>query len=161
MANTIIGIGDLAVDKAGNTLTTLGLGSCVGLIFIDRFAKVGGMAHIMLPQAPAVVEMKHKAKYGNLAFEELLKMMRQAGANPARMVAKMAGGAHMFSSAMDNDVMKVGQRNIEIVHRLLKENHIMLTAEDVGGTVGRTITLDCQSGDLLVRTAYPKTQKII
>lgn len=161
MANTIIGIADLQVAKGPDTLTTLGLGSCVGLCLYDRLAKVGGMAHIMLPQAPANVEMKHKAKYGDTAFEELLKQMIRAGANPYLLTAKMAGGAHMFSSSMDNDIMKVGIRNVDICHKLLRAKSIKLLAEETGGTVGRTITLDCGTGALHIRTAWPKTEKTI
>lgn len=161
MATTIIGIAELQVAKGPNLLTTLGLGSCVGLCLFDRLARVGGMAHIMLPQAPHDFDKKHKAKYGDTAFEELLLQIIRAGANPYLLEAKMAGGAHMFSSSMDNDIMKVGLRNVEICHKLLRSKNIKLVAEDTGGTVGRTITLDCDTGLLQIRTAWPKTERII
>lgn len=161
MATTIIGIADLQVAKGPDLLTTLGLGSCVGLCLYDRLARIGGMAHIMLPVAPPNVEMKYKAKYGDTAFEELLRQITRIGANPYVLEAKLAGGAHMFSSSMDSDIMKVGLRNIEICHKLLRSKGIKLVAEETGGTVGRTITLDCSTGLLQIRTAWPKTERTI
>ena len=161
MANTIIGIADLAVAQGANTLTTLGLGSCVGLVLYDKHTKIGGMAHIMLPEAPGNVEQKHKAKYADTAFTELMRLVLKAGATKSMLVAKLAGGAHMFSSSVGNDVMKVGQRNVDMCHSILRQNSLRIAAEEVGGTIGRTITFDCESGLLLIKTAWPKTEKTI
>lgn len=161
MADTIIGIGELCVSKAPDTITTLGLGSCVGLVLYDRINRIGGMAHIMLPQAPPNVEQKLKAKYADTAFAELLGAMIRAGSNRYLIQAKLAGGAHMFSSAMDSDVMKVGLRNVEMCHRMLSQNSILILAEDVGGNVGRTINFNCETGALNIKTAYPRTEKVI
>ena len=160
MADTMINIGGLAVAQGANTLTTLGLGSCVGLCLYDRARQVGGMAHVMLPQSPAG-KPERNTKYADVAFEELMKLMIRAGSNPRMLQAKLAGGAHMFGNVMDNDVMKVGERNIEIVHRLLRQYPIGILSEEVGGNVGRTIILDCASGQLLIRTAFPRTEKYI
>ncbi len=136
MANFTLGIGELGVTKAPNTLTTLGLGSCVGIVLYDRYSKIGGMAHIMLPKAPAGAVLPNPAKYADTGFDALLKAMQKAGANIKIVTAKLAGGAHMFSSTMGNDVMKVGQRNVEIVHQLIKSKAIPIVAEETGGTVG-------------------------
>ena len=53
MKNTekIIGIGKLDVGYENTTLISIGLGSCVGLALYDKFHKIGGMAHIMLPDS--------------------------------------------------------------------------------------------------------------
>lgn len=160
MADTIISIGELSVAQGEHSLTTLGLGSCVGLVLYDRLKKIGGMAHVMLPKAPENASLRHP-KYADVAFGMLLQKMTAAGANMRGLTAKMVGGAHMFSSAMDSDIMKVGQRNVEIVHQLLHAQGIPVIAEETGGTVGRTIILDCATGDLLVRTAYPRMERII
>ncbi|MDL2225000.1 chemotaxis protein CheD [Eubacteriales bacterium OttesenSCG-928-M02] len=160
MADTLINIGGLAVAQGANTLTTLGLGSCIGLCLLDRTKQIGGMAHIMLPQSPQG-RPDRNPKYADVAFEELMSMMIRAGANPRLLAAKVVGGAHMFGGAMDSDVMKVGERNIEAVQKLLANYPIGIAAQEVGGTVGRTIVLHCDSGQLLVRTAFPRTEKYI
>ena len=40
-----VGMADLNVCKAPDVITTLGLGSCIGLVFYDPVSKVGGMVH--------------------------------------------------------------------------------------------------------------------
>lgn len=67
----------------------------------------------------------------------------------------------MFMTATNNDMLKVGQRNIEACHRLLSGRNIPIMGEDTGGNVGRTIELDCATGALLIRTALPRTEKTI
>jgi chemotaxis protein CheD len=54
--------------------------------------------------------------------------------------------------------MKVGQRNIQICRLLLQEHSIAILAQETGGTVGRTIRLDCETGLLHVRTVWPKKE---
>jgi chemotaxis protein CheD len=161
MANHLIGIAELAVAKAPDTITTLGLGSCIGLVMYDPVNKIGGMAHVMLPSSTSDLEFKSKAKYADTAFVELLGKVTGSGASRYKLVAKLAGGAHMFVSSVNNDIMKVGQRNIDMCKKLLMEHSIPLVAEDTGGNVGRTIEFDCGTGALKVRTAWPKTEKTI
>ena len=38
-----VGMADLNIAKAPNSLTTLGLGSCIGLTLYDPVAKIGGI----------------------------------------------------------------------------------------------------------------------
>ena len=46
MGETIkVGMADLKVAHAPDSLTTLGLGSCIGLTLYDPVAKVGGLVH--------------------------------------------------------------------------------------------------------------------
>ena len=161
MANHLIGIAAIAVAKAPDTIATLGLGSCVGLILYDPINKIGGMAHIMLPSSARDEELRNKAKYADTAFVELLQRVLSAGASRYKLVSKMAGGAHMFTSSVDNDIMKVGQRNVDACRQLLNTHSIRLIAEETGGTIGRTIELVLATGELKIRTAWPKTERSI
>ena len=52
MSNMIkVGMADLKLCKAPDAITTLGLGSCVGIAIRDPITKIGGLAHIMLPDS--------------------------------------------------------------------------------------------------------------
>ena len=52
MGNVIkVGMADLKIAKAPDSLTTLGLGSCIGLTLYDPVAKIGGLVHYMLPDS--------------------------------------------------------------------------------------------------------------
>ena len=46
-----VGMADLNICKAPDTITTLGLGSCIGIALLDPVTKIGGLAHIMLPDS--------------------------------------------------------------------------------------------------------------
>ena len=43
-----VGMADLKTCISPNGITTLGLGSCVGIAIRDPQTKIGGLAHIML-----------------------------------------------------------------------------------------------------------------
>ncbi len=161
MANTIIGIADMALAKSPDTLTTLGLGSCVGVVLYDRTNKIGGLSHILLPAAPGGDAELNKAKYADTAIDELIRRMVAAGACAHTLVAKLAGGASMFNTATNTDIMQVGRRNVEMCRAVLKRRSISILNEDTGGNIGRTIIFDCSTGALNVRTAWPKSEKTL
>jgi len=133
-------------------LTCLGLGSCVAIAIWDSSSKIGGMAHVMLPDesfAPKRIDSS-PAKFGSSATKALVEEMKRQGANAYMAVAKIAGGANMFRS-VSPDMRDIGLLNSEAVKKSLKQNHVRLIAEDVGGTVGRTVELDTNSGRLTIK----------
>ncbi|MBE5963710.1 MAG: chemotaxis protein CheD [Lachnospiraceae bacterium] len=153
MGNVIkVGMADLKVCSAPDTLTTLGLGSCVGIALVDPVTKVGGLAHIMLPDSTKITNNQNRAKFADTGISDVLSLMMTNGAVKSRIVAKIAGGAQMFKLSSDTcDLMKVGMRNVESVKANLKKHGIRLLSEDTGLDYGRTIELDPQTGDLLVK----------
>jgi chemotaxis protein CheD len=158
MASIIIGIAEMGVVRAPDSLMTIGLGSCVGLVLYDAAAKVGGMAHIMLPTALA--DAHNRAKYADTGFEDLLHRVLAMGAARHRLMAKMAGGARMFGAAQ-HDVLRVGERNVQMCRALLTRHRIPITGEDTGGQTGRTIEFFCDTAALKIRTAWPRTERVI
>ena len=157
MANIVIGIADMALARAPDTLTTYGLGSCVGIALYDKARKIGGLSHVLLPKSPP--DDNACAKYADTAIHELIGRLAAAGANPYALTAKLAGGASMFNHGAGGDVMQIGRRNVEMCREVLKSRMIPVLAEDTGGSVGRTIEFDCETGALAVRMVWPRTQK--
>lgn len=155
-----VGMADMKVAKAPDTLTTLGLGSCIGLTFYDPVAQVGGMVHYMLPDSTKLKKNNNIAKFGDTGIRELYRQMLANGASPRRMVAKIAGGARMFEVSGLSNIGNVGERNAEAAKIILKELNIRLIAEDTGLNYGRTVELDCNNGDYIIK-AVGKPQKII
>ena len=91
MAKTIkVAMADLQIAKAPDCLTTLGLGSCIGLTLYDPVIKVGGLVHYMLPDSTKLRNNTNIAKFGDTGIKELYNQMVKAGANPRRLVAKMS-----------------------------------------------------------------------
>ncbi len=148
-----VGMADLKVADFPNALTTLGLGSCVGICLYDPLTKVTGMAHIMLPSSKAIRKNENIAKFADTAIVELISQMESKGARKSRFYAKIAGGAQMFSFSSQNDAMKIGERNAEAVRAILKDIGIPIKADETGGNFGRTIEFYSEDGKLLIKTA--------
>ncbi|SYX82824.1 chemotaxis protein CheD [Paenibacillus alvei] len=147
-----VGMADLQVCRFGSLRTT-GLGSCVGLTLYDPVAKIAGMAHVMLPSSDIAREgNRNIAKYADTAIPELIRRMTEAGASLSRVHAKMAGGAQMFAFASNNDMMRIGPRNVDSCKLMLEQYSIPLHAEDTGANYGRTIELFCDDGRLHIRS---------
>ena len=161
MGNVIkVGMADLNIAKSPDSLTTLGLGSCIGLTLYDPVAKIGGLVHYMLPDSTKLKNNSNIAKFGDTGIRELYKKMIEKGASLTRMVAKIAGGAKMFEVSGLSSVGNVGERNAEEAKLILKELKVRLVAEDTGLNYGRTVVLNCENGEYLIK-AVGKPQKVI
>jgi chemotaxis protein CheD len=150
---------DLKVAKNPDFLTTLGLGSCVGITLYDSINKIGGMAHVMLPTYKGF-EGQTIAKFADSAIIELLNQVTRAGAKRGSLVAKIAGGAHMFGRAANNNMLKIGERNATASLAILSQLKIPVKANETGGTHGRTIILDLSDGSLTIRTVGAGTKVV-
>ncbi len=157
-----VGMADLKTCVSPNGVTTLGLGSCVGIAIRDTSNKIGGLAHIMLPDSKAMKNAQQNlAKFADTGVEELVNQMEKLGAKRSRMVAKIAGGATMFSfQGSGTNVGQVGDRNVDAVKAKLRELKIPILASDTGANYGRTVIFYPESGDFHIR-AVGKPESII
>lgn len=152
MANMIkVGMADLKLCKAPDAITTLGLGSCVGIAIRDPITKIGGLAHIMLPDSTQFAGSINVPKFADTGAKELVRIIVAAGANRSRLVAKIAGGAQMFSFSSKNELTAVGQRNVDAVKKALAEMKIPILASDTGLNFGRTVEFYPESGDYIIK----------
>ncbi|MEZ3426113.1 MAG: chemotaxis protein CheD [Lachnospiraceae bacterium] len=156
-----VGMADLKVCNSPNGLTTLGLGSCVGIAIRDPITKIGGLAHIMLPDSTAIRGgQTNIPKFADTGITELVRQMEMLGAKKSRMVAKLAGGAMMFAFQNKTDLVRVGDRNVEASRKKLAELQIPVLAADTGETYGRTVIFYPETGDYVIR-AVGKPEKVI
>jgi len=142
-----VGVAQLAVVANPTVIRTI-LGSCIGICIYDRNKKIGGMAHILLPQAPKKIMLE---KYADTAIPFLLEKLYKQGCQKEFMSAKIAGGAAMFKFNSNFTLAQIGERNIEISKKVLDLNRIPLLVEDVGGCLGRVIDFFLLDGRLKVR----------
>lgn len=153
MCETIkVGMADMNVCKEPDLLTTLGLGSCVGVVLYDPSTKISGMVHVMLPDSTKIKNNDNRAKFADTGIEDLLDSMLKMGAVRSKVVAKIAGGAHMFTfGASSGDFMQVGERNVAATKEVLGRLKIQILAEDTGLNYGRTIVFDSVTGKLKIK----------
>jgi chemotaxis protein CheD len=144
-----VGIGAFNVVRPPVVLTTT-LGSCIGIALYDPEARIAGLSHIMLPCRAGRFE-DNPGKFVDSAIPLLIHRMIIKGACRDRLIAKIAGGAKMFSFKEDNDYSDVGRHNGEAVRRQLEHENIPIVAEDTGGDKGRTVEFFTTTGEFHVR----------
>ncbi|MCR5793218.1 MAG: chemotaxis protein CheD [Lachnospiraceae bacterium] len=153
MGNMVkVGMADFNICHAPDAITTLGLGSCVGIALYDPVKKIAGLAHIMLPDSKLVKNNENIAKFADTGIDACIDMMVKAGASRMRLTAKIAGGAQMFAFGSNNDMLRIGERNTEATRQKLKQLGIKILADDTGANYGRTIEFYPETGDLLIKS---------
>jgi len=148
----VVTVADWAADQGSVDLVTLGLGSCVAIMLYDKDAKVGGMAHVLLPSRSLARDASNPAKFPETAVPLLLQRMTRLGAEPRRIVAKLAGGASMFAALMTPGTIQMGERNIVASRNALRDAAVPVTAEAVGGAQGRSVRFHLADGSVEIRT---------
>ena len=147
-----VGMADYKVGRSPANLISYGLGSCVGIALYDAVAKIGGLAHIMLPYSTQARSTENPAKFADTALPLMLADIIKLGAAKSRITAKIAGGSQMFTFTNVTDIMRIGGRNSEAVKEVLKKLNIRILAEDTGGNYGRTVELQLATGIFRVKT---------
>ena len=155
-----VGMADLNICVSPDSITTLGLGSCVGVAVRDPVTKIGGLAHVMLPDSKSIRSITNIPKFADTGIEELIKQVVAKGANRRRLVAKIAGGAQMFAFQSKNDMVRVGERNVQASKKKLAELQRPILAEDTGKNFGRTVIFYPETGVFVIR-AVGKPDRVI
>lgn len=139
-----IGIAEILVVRAPEQIRTV-LGSCVGTALYDQAARVGGLCHVILPASKE--GSGDPGKFADTAVDLLLNRLLAEGADAKCIVAKIAGGANMFSAQQTGGL---GQRNADAVQARLTHHSISLIASALGGNKGRKMRLDPATGHVHV-----------
>jgi chemotaxis protein CheD len=141
-----IAMGKMAVCRSeDDELYALGLGSCIGLAVLDRHARVGGLAHIVLPESHD--DGEEPGKFANRAVPELIFRMRMAGAATHRLEAVLVGGARMFATGE----LDIGARNTAAVQQALAALNVKVHATATGGTLGRSVRVSAADGTVTMK----------
>lgn len=156
-----VGMAEYKVAKSPSVLVSLGLGSCVGVALYESTKKIGGLAHIMLPDSSLSSKKDfNPGKFADTAIDMMIKDMVKIGVDPRKLIGKIAGGAQMFQIKSDSNIMQIGRRNVEAVRSKLALLNIKIISEDVEGNFGRTIEFDCETGELTIKTIGHGIKKI-
>ena len=147
-----VGMADYKICRAPQKISTLGLGSCLGVVLYDKTTKICGMAHVMMPDSTKISKNSNRMKFVDTCLPDMYDEMIRAGAKKTGIIAKLAGGAKMFSYQSNNHFLNIGEQNVTAVHKLLEEWKIPIVAEDVGSNYGRTIELDTVTGELSIKS---------
>ncbi len=147
-----VGMADYKICCPPKRISTLGLGSCLGVVLYDPAKKICGMAHIMMPNSTLIRKNANRMKFADTCLADMLDEMVRLGARKGKLVAKAAGGAQMFVKKCSHNLLNIGEQNIQAVHEFLTAANIPLVAEDVGKDYGRTIEFNPANGELTIRS---------
>lgn len=145
-----VGTADFAAAGAGYELTSDGIGSCVVICLYDADKKIGALCHVMLPKHPEGSEL-NPLRFADTALPLVLEKLAEMGSSRDHLAAQLFGGANMFHG-LDTFVNRIGEQNVAAVQELLTQQNIHIQRMDVGGTVGRSVTFNVDTGDVQVTT---------
>lgn len=132
-------------------LVIRGLGSCVAVFLYDPGARVGGLAHIILPEPPPG-RTERVGRYAPTAVAVMIEESLRLGARRGALRAKLAGGSRMFAYEGDPSRPAIGEKNVDAALRALGRQGIEIVASDTGGDRGRSVTADLRDGSLTITT---------
>jgi chemotaxis protein CheD len=151
---TVVGLADMKLScDQDEELVTYALGSCLGVAIHDPVARVGALAHLMLPLSATDPERAAQQPYlyVDTGVPRLFRAAYAAGADKRRLVVKVAGGGALNEEA--DDVFQIGRRNFIVLRKLLWQNGVLLQGQDVGGRLSRTMALSIGTGLVTIKSS--------
>ncbi|MBN20279.1 MAG: chemotaxis protein CheD [Bdellovibrionaceae bacterium] len=142
-------IGEVKIGKQNDMLHSI-LGSCVGIAFLYPEKKIYGLAHCLLSKSP---EKQHSmgAKYVDQAVQSLLILMHLRPEDYPKIDAILAGGGNMTMPEDTDPEKLVGYHNAKTALEELEKKKIKIVRQDLGGMIGRRISIDCETGEYQIK----------
>ena len=141
-----VGMSQLKTAKSPTMLAVYGIGSCIILSIYDAARRIGGLAHIMLPDSSGMdLSVINNIKFADTAVPALIEAVLKEGALRIGLEAKIFGGSEMFPPT-DDFSNTIGRDNTNAVKAALRKHNIPLKSEDTGGIHGRSIEFDLSNG---------------
>ena len=139
-------------NEPGASLITYSLGSCIGVSLYDPVVKVGGLLHFMLPDSKidAQKAQQNPWMFADTGIPLLFRESYKLGAEKKRLQVKIAGGAQILDDA---GFFNIGKRNYMALRKIFWTNNVLVNAEEIGGDVNRTVSLDLSSGKFWIKTS--------
>jgi len=157
-----LGIGEFGiVNKPGDIIKTHALGSCVAIVMLDPATRTVGMVHVALPESKVHQERAQKLPgyFADTAIPALLELMQSSGAaaNLRKVIVKMTGGANVMDK---NNTFNIGKRNVLAIKKGLWGQRMGAVAEDVGGSISRTVSVNMDDGKVIITSPGREPAKI-
>lgn len=151
-----VGIGEWVVSTdPSDEIKTYALGSCVAVIIIDVKLHIAGMIHIALPDSTIDTAKASRLPgyFADTGLPLMIEEMKKHGSVRASIRVKMAGGAAVMD---DKGVFDIGKRNLLAIKRILWKSSLGAIAEDTGGTISRTVSLNVGDGTTTISSGNRK-----
>jgi chemotaxis protein CheD len=148
----IVGVADMKISSDPEaTVVTYSLGSCIGITLYDPAVRVGGILHFMLPESkidPRKAQ-ENPFMFADTGIPSFFRNAYQLGAEKRRLEVNVVGGAQIMD---DSGYFNIGKRNYMTLRKIFWANNVLIHAENVGGTINRTIRLEVGTGKVWIKT---------
>ena len=134
--------GEVRVSSEPAILRAIAVGSCVVVTAYDRYKKLGGLAHVMLPGRSPGERYEDKTKYAEDALDILFGAVKKAGAKTERLEVCLIGGANILGEG------DISEKVAESVIGYLNKLEIKIKGKRLGGAQRRAVYLDVASGKI-------------
>ena len=134
------------------------LGSCLTITMFSKKLGVAAACHAVLPscrdKSCPPESCTNKYRFVECVIPEMLRRFQKLGVDSDDIEIKMFGVADMIMfrkgcSAWNNQ--RVGRQNILMAREVAKHHNLKLNNTDVGGTLGRKIYFDTETGDVWMK----------
>jgi chemotaxis protein CheD len=146
-----VGIGEMALSNdPGDVIVAHALGSCVAVCVFDPVVLVAGMLHFLLPESRINLARARvqPAVFADTGIPLLFQAAYKFGLDKRRAVVKLVGGAEVAHTA--STAFNTGRRNALAAKNLLWRNGILVSGEECGGTIARTLHFSVADGRLRI-----------
>jgi len=141
-------------------LITTVLGSCVAVTMFHRETRLAAMCHALMPSCEEKNGCKQLceefSRYTSCIIPRMAEIYFQKGIAAGNIEIKLFGGSHSLS-INSRDSLKVGTRNIDHAITSIQQNGLRLVKWDVGGSKGRKLLFETDSGEVLMKRLNPNT----
>jgi chemotaxis protein CheD len=122
-------------------LITTVVGSCIALALWDPKARVGGLAHVLVPPLD---DAEEATRFGAQAIDLLVCSMMKAGADRLQMRATAVGAARLLT--IDEGEASVARRTLRFIRDFIARDGYPLMLEDTGGEAPRRLSFETDTG---------------
>ncbi len=148
----VVPMGGMQVSNDPNAvLATYALGSCVAVVVFDAARRLGGMLHFMLPTSASAPEqaLATPTMFADAGVPLLFEAMYRLGSTKRDLIVKLTGGAQLADGPQGS---QIGPRNVITVRKMFWKVGVLTQAEDVGGTLSRTVRLHLNNGAVVIHS---------
>jgi chemotaxis protein CheD len=150
--NIVVTISDARVSSDPEAvLVTYSLGSCIGATFYDPVVRVGGLLHFQLPTSTldAAKGRANPFMFADTGVRRLLDDMAALGVQERRLQISLAGAAQMLN---DSALFNIGRRNHTAIRKVLWQQGMFITREEIGGGQPRNVYLRMSDGAVHIKS---------
>ncbi len=144
--------GELIICQEPNLIVTV-LGSCVSVTMFNRRTRIAAICHAMLPDpksSGAADEEASRYRYVSEVLPEMCSHFGQAGLSAEQVEVKLFGGGNVISMAEESPSERwIGSANVRRAREILRHAGYSIRASNVGGTNGRKILFNTDTGEVM------------